>query len=102
MEKEAINLNLISENQLLETLKKYVFSVHKFACSTKNVHRELKESLTYTANVLDQYTKIKGTEATKNKETAPIEKITNNIKDCRLSTEYQKKIQTDLKNIQRE
>lgn len=76
--------------------------MHKFASSTKNVHRELKESLTTAAKVLNQYTKVKGKETSKIKEMVPLESSTKNTQNSCPSAEYQKKIQMDLENIQRE
>lgn len=73
--------------------------MHKFASGTKNVHKELKESLANAAKVLNHYMKVKGIEAAKNKETVPLERDKENTNDSHLSIEYLKKIQTDLENI---
>jgi len=51
----TINIAILSEAELLELITQYVTSMNKFAISTRNVHREIKDTLSKTCMLLTQY-----------------------------------------------
>lgn len=66
--KRVINIGILNEAELLVMIKGYVNSMTDFAKRTRNVHKKLKDTLTNTGIVLNQYLKIKDS-TPKGKET---------------------------------
>lgn len=57
--KRIINIGVLNETELLNMIKGYVNSMTVFAKKTRNVHKDLKDTLINTEIVLNQYVKIK-------------------------------------------
>lgn len=55
----VIDIGSWNEDQLLGKIQEYIFHMTKFATNTKNVHRELKDTLGKTGTLLKQYAKVK-------------------------------------------
>lgn len=57
--KRTINIAVLKESELLNMIKGYVNSMTVFTKNTRNVHKELKDTITNTGLVLNQYLRIK-------------------------------------------
>lgn len=64
--KQTINISLLSEEQLFTRLEDYISMMHQFFSNTKNVHRELKDTLNNTFKVFKQYAKVRSINTIKN------------------------------------
>lgn len=53
-----INIGVLNESELLNMIRGYVNSMADFANKTRNVHKELKDTIRNTGLVLNQYLKI--------------------------------------------
>lgn len=58
-QRSIINIGALNETELLNMLIGYVNTITDFAKKTRNVHKELKDTLTNTGIVLHQNLKIK-------------------------------------------
>lgn len=59
--KKTINIGNLGEDQLLVMIQGYVKTMSDFAGKTRNVHKELKETLLNTEKVLTQYMRVRKT-----------------------------------------
>jgi len=57
-QKKVIDIGVLSEDELLSKLRGYINSMCAFARSTRNVHKELKETLANSNKVMAQYVKV--------------------------------------------
>jgi len=55
----TINIGVMGEEELLKYIHGYVNSIAKIASSTRNVHKELKDTIANTDMLLKQYLKTK-------------------------------------------
>lgn len=62
--RRTIDIAVLNESELLTMIKGYVNSMNDFAKRTRNVHKELKDTLANTGLVLNQYLKIKSSTST--------------------------------------
>jgi len=56
---KTINITTLSEAELLDKSLHYVAYMEKFALKTRNVHREIKDTLPKLRMLLTQYIKVK-------------------------------------------
>lgn len=76
--------------------------MNQFASITRNVHRELKETLCKTAKVLQQYTKIRSNKITNNSSASNDETtIRNGSRSSQNTTESLKAMQLELSKMQK-
>jgi len=57
----TINIGNLKEEELLVMIQGYIISMSEFAERTRNVHKELKDTLKHTGMVMKQYVKVKST-----------------------------------------
>lgn len=55
----TINIANLTEGELIDMVSQYVTSMNKFACSTRNVHKELKDNLSKAYMLLSQLFKVR-------------------------------------------
>jgi len=55
---KVIDIGLLSEDELLRKLRGYINSMCAFAKATRNVHKELKETLVNSNKIMAQYVKV--------------------------------------------
>jgi len=58
-QRRVIDIGVLSEDELLSKLRGYINSMCTFAQSTRNVHKELKETLANSNRVMMQYIKVR-------------------------------------------
>lgn len=58
IKKRTIDICTLSEDELLGMLRGFISSMCSFALSTRNVHKELKETLAKSDKILTQYTYV--------------------------------------------
>jgi len=59
-QRKVIDIGVLSEDELLCKLRGYINSMCAFAQSTRNVHKELKETLANSSIIMAQYVKVRG------------------------------------------
>jgi len=59
LQKRIIDIGALSEEALLDLLRGYINSMCAFAGATRNVHKELKETLTNSSRIMTQYVKVR-------------------------------------------
>lgn len=93
--KRVINIGALNEEELLGMIKGYVNVMIDFANKTRNAHKELKDTLTNTGMVLNQYLKIKSS-THKDKETKNTSTQTKEIPIDNIQPEgsHRKKVKT--------
>jgi hypothetical protein len=57
--KRTIDVSALNEEELLSMINGYINSMTNFANKTRNVHKELKDTIANTGIVLKRYTKLK-------------------------------------------
>ena len=55
----SINISTLGEAELLSMIQQCVSGMNTFAANTRNVHKELKETITKTCMLLTQYARVK-------------------------------------------
>lgn len=58
-QKRTIDIGALSEEALLDLLRGYINSMCAFAGATRNVHKELKETLTNSSRIMTQFVKVR-------------------------------------------
>lgn len=53
--RRTINLSNLRKGELLSMLRDYICTMSAFAAKKRNVHRELKDNLTYAGKVMTRY-----------------------------------------------
>jgi len=56
--RKVIDIGVLSEGELLNKLQGYINSMCAFVLSTRNVHKELKETFANSKKIMSQYTKV--------------------------------------------
>lgn len=97
MGKKKINISGINEAELLSMIKVYVNSMAAFADKTRNVHKVLKDTITNTRIVLNQYVKIVNS-ATKGKETKNTGTQTDKVPNEEVKSEGERRKKAVVKN----
>lgn len=59
--KKTLNIAVVNKSQLLDMLQNSINSMAAFVKNTRNVHRELKESVANSERVLTRYLKVRKT-----------------------------------------
>jgi len=57
-QRNVIDISVLSEDELLSKLRGYINSMCAFAQNTRNVHKELKETLANSNKIMAQYVKV--------------------------------------------
>lgn len=100
--KQTIKISNLSEEQLFTKLQEYISTMYQFASKTKNVHRELKETLSNTAKVFQQYSKIRSNKIINNSSASNEEMTTRNgSESSQNTTESLKTMQLELSKMQK-